>query len=200
MSKFDRVRWEVSTAIALARLRSLGITLGEGGRFLGQPIVTRHVNSSISIGDRLVATSQSRGTALGVRGPVIFRTLADGASLSIGEDNGMSGTVICAAKSIQIGSRCLFGADTMIFDTDFHGHERGDGEDVAYRRYRPVDWDLVSSPVIIGDDVFLGARVVVAKGVTIGDGSIIAANSVVSRSIPANCVAAGSPAKVVRRL
>ena len=54
------------------------------------------------------------------------------------------------------------------------------------------------APVAIGDDVWLGARVIVLKGVTIGDGAIVGAGSVVTRDIPPWSIAGGQPAKVIR--
>ncbi|MCJ9729719.1 acyltransferase [Bradyrhizobium sp. PRIMUS42] len=82
----------------------------------------------------------------------------------------------------------------MIFDTDFHNHES------SGRRYSPPKWELISKPVRIGDDVFIGARSTIMKGVTIGDGSIIAAGSIVVSDVPSNCIAAGVPAKVLQSL
>lgn len=199
MSKLERIRWELSSLRTKLMLKRLGITAGPGLRALGQPIVSRTANSGVTLGARIVLTSRSSGTALGVRAPVILRTLAPGAQLEIGDDVGMSGAVICAAVKVTIGRRCLIGADCMIFDTDFHGHEIG-GDGVPYRRHRAPNWGDISAPVSIGDDVFLGARTTVCKGVKIGSGSIVAAGSVVTRDIPENCVAAGSPAKFIRWL
>ena len=55
-------------------------------------------------------------------------------------------------------------------------------------------------PVSVGDNVWIGSRVMILKGASIGDNSIIGAMSLVTSSIPANCVAAGVPAKVIRQL
>ncbi|WP_161494833.1 acyltransferase [Bradyrhizobium canariense] len=82
----------------------------------------------------------------------------------------------------------------MIFDTDFHNHE------YFGRRYSRPKWERISKPVRIGNDVFIGARSTIMKGVTIGDGSIIAAGSVVVNDVPRNCVAAGVPAKFLQSL
>jgi acetyltransferase-like isoleucine patch superfamily enzyme len=87
----------------------------------------------------------------------------------------------------------------MIFDTDFHPHAPVDDKGIP-RRYANPDWPTISAPVVIGDDVFLGTRSIVTKGVTIGSGSIIAAGSVVTRSIPPGVIAAGAPAVVVREI
>lgn len=56
----------------------------------------------------------------------------------------------------------------------------------------------INSPIVIEDDVLIGVRCVILKGVTIGARSIIGAGSIVTKSIPADCIAAGNPAKVVK--
>lgn len=65
----------------------------------------------------------------------------------------------------------------------------------------PLERPLVSKgPVRICRNVWLGEKVTVLPGVTIGEGSIIGANSVVTKDIPPYCVACGSPAKVIKKL
>jgi hypothetical protein len=191
MTKVDGIRWRLTTS--LARLRyGFAVSIGEGVRFLGMPIISGMALGRISIGARSSVVSDPRATALGVRGPVILRLMTKGAEIHIAEDTGLSGTVICAAKSVRIGARCLIGADVMIFDTDFHNPEP------EGRRYAPVDWLRISAPVSIGDDVFIGTGSRVLKGVTIGDGSVIGAGSLVVSDIAPFTVAAGTPAKALR--
>ena len=55
-------------------------------------------------------------------------------------------------------------------------------------------------PVVIEDDVLIGTNCIILKGVTIGARSIIAAGSIVTKSIPADCIAGGNPAKVIKYL
>jgi len=102
--------------------------------------------------------------------------------------------VICAANSVTIGKRCLTGANVVILDTDFHPYEPEN------RRYAKPDWASISSPVVIGDDVFIGTRAVIQKGVSIGHGSIVAANSVVTKNVPPMTVVGGNPATVLKQL
>lgn len=166
--------------------------MGPGVKVMRQPIFERVEGSRIDVGARSVLCSDPSGTALGVRAPVILRTLANGASIEIGDDAGISGGVICAAVLVRIGQRCLIGADCMIFDTDFHPSEPEN------RRYAKPDWPRISRPVVIGNDVFLGARATITKGVTIGDGAIVGAGSVVTRDVPAGAVVAGNPARILR--
>ena len=98
------------------------------------------------------------------------------------------GVEITAAKSIRIGANSMIAAECSITDCDWHG---------LYNRTRPF---RCTKPVTLGENVWLGARVIVCKGVTIGDNSVIGAGSIVTSDIPANVVAAGNPARVVKEL
>lgn len=161
--------------------------------FLGLPIIQAYDPGSIALGDSVVLCSRSEDTALGVSHPVVLRTLAAGATIRIGDDVGMSGGTICAMVSVTIGRGCLIGADVTIVDTDFHPIAS------RARRYaRSGAGD--SSPVTIGDNVFIGASAIVLKGVSIGADSVIGAGSVVTRSVPSGVIAVGNPCRVVRRV
>jgi Acetyltransferase (isoleucine patch superfamily) len=111
-------------------------------------------------------------------------------SLSIGNNFcANTGFSVFCGLGIQIGDNCLFGPDVLIMDSD-HGDAISD---VPYQKQCRR-----SAKVLIGNNVYLGARVVVLKGVTIGDNVIIGSNSVVTHDIPANSKAGGIPAKVLR--
>ena len=101
---------------------------------------------------------------------------------------------LAALHKITIGDDCLFASKIFISDLS-HGSYGREGCDP---RTPPNDRPLVGSPVTIGDNVWLGENVVVLQGVTIGSGCIIGANSTVSRSIPENCIAVGSPARPIK--
>ncbi|MBJ7289900.1 acyltransferase [Williamsia sp.] len=126
--------------------------------------------------------------------PVVIRTLLAGAAIRIGNDVGLSGTSICSASSIIIGDRVLVGADVIICDTDFHPI------DSSSRRYSPIPTPESGDAVVIESDVFLGARSVVLKGVTIGASSVVGAGSVVTKSVEPYSIVAGNPAKVIGRI
>ena len=104
---------------------------------------------------------------------------------------------ICAIKHVEIGDGCLFASHIYISDNS-HGSYRGE-EDDSSPDIRPDHRSYVTSPVIIGKNVWIGEGVIVLPGVTIGDGAIIGAHSVVSRDVPPACIAVGSPARVVKR-
>jgi acetyltransferase-like isoleucine patch superfamily enzyme len=172
------------------RLHRLGVDFGRKLVLYGSPIVTAMTKGSICLGHGVVLCSRSEQTALGVARPVILRTLTEGARIIIGDDCGLSGTAICAATSVKVGARCLFGADTMVVDTDFHP------VDPCLRGQAPVT-ESSSKAVTIGDDVFVGARAIILKGVSVGEGAVIGAGSVVTCDVPAFSVVAGNPARVI---
>ncbi len=76
----------------------------------------------------------------------------------------------------------------FVTDADWHG---------IYDRLESIG---NSAPVILKENVWIGDSATVCKGVTIGENSIIGAGAVVTTDIPANCIAAGNPAKVIREL
>ncbi|MBW8362840.1 MAG: acetyltransferase [Kaistella sp.] len=103
---------------------------------------------------------------------------------------------ITAIESVNIGDNVLMASKIYISDSS-HGSYTGDEYDSSPDSV-PAERPLYSKPVVIEDNVWLGEFVSVLAGVTIGKGSIIGANSVVSRSIPPNVIAVGSPAKPIK--
>lgn len=172
-------------------LHLLGVEFGPQSRFIGIPEISFSQDSRIYLGDGGLYISRNFSTALGTSHPVTIRTLAPNAMVHIGNRLGMSGGSICAASSVTVDDDCLFGADILIADNDFHPLDPNHRHDakLAYRDAREVR---------IGRNVFIGTRAIILKGVTIGDNSVIGAGSVVTRSIPSGSVAAGNPAKVIR--
>jgi acetyltransferase-like isoleucine patch superfamily enzyme len=97
------------------------------------------------------------------------------------------GVRIGCSCGVTIGNDCMLANGAYITDSDWHG---------LYDRVGPGK----SAPVMIGDNVWIGDRAVVCKGVSIGDNSVIGAGAVVVDDVPANVVAAGNPARVVKAL
>lgn len=92
-------------------------------------------------------------------------------------------TEIIAEREVHIGRDCKIAWDVVIMDTNQHGI----GGELAIAR-----------PVIIGNNVWIGARAMILPGVTLGDGAIIGAGAVVTRDVPPRGIAAGNPARVLR--
>lgn len=98
------------------------------------------------------------------------------------------GVEITAAERITIGNNCMIAQECIISDSDWHG---------LYNRTRPF---RCTAGITLHDNVWLGARTIVTKGVTIGENSVVGAGSVVTKNIPANTVAAGNPARVIKQI
>lgn len=187
------VRFAVWRLRGQMKLRSAGVICGTGAHAIGAPVIERYRHTEIRIGEDALLISVNFATALGVNHPVVLRTLAPEAKISIGNRVGISGGSICAARLIEIGDDTLLGANVTVADTDFHSLHP------AYRRAAQHPTIGVAE-VRIGRRVFIGTNSIVLKGVTIGDNSVIGAGSVVTKSIPHNCIAAGNPCRVIREL
>ena len=111
---------------------------------------------------------------------IIFKN----AKLELGSGFCNSNVKIRCSRNIKIGNNVAISHDVTIMDSDAH--------EVLYENY------LMTKPVIIGDNVWIGSRAIILKGVIIGNGAIVAAGSVVTRDIPDNCLAGGVPAKIIK--
>ena len=166
------------------RLRALG--LGKGVSF---HVPVRAGRGVLHIGD-----GASLGFHLAHRlgnGEILLQPRLPEAEIFIGPGTWISNNVVLyAMQSIRTGHDCRIGERAAIYDADFHE------VNPATRNRSPG----IVKPVVIGNNVWIGARAMILKGVTIGDNSVIGAMSVVTRDIAANCVAAGVPARVIRKI
>lgn len=115
-----------------------------------------------------------------------------------------AGSRVWAQTSVCIGDFVLIAHSVDIHDTNAHSssasRRRGDPVNL-FERGAPVDWSHIESrPVVIEDDVWIGFKSSILKGVTIGRGAIVAAGSVVTKDVPAYTLVAGNPARVVKQL
>src|SRR5262249_3830831 len=161
--------------IALRRCTSVGALTQVRGRV----IVSNQ--GTITLGERV------RITATQV--PVELAALPN-ATVSIGDSTAInSGTSICAHRSVRIGSNCGIGNYCLIADTDFH--EVGD-----FKQTRVPE----PKPVTIGDNVWIAARSIILKGVTIGEGAVVSAGSVVATNVPPYTMVGGVPARIIGKV
>lgn len=160
-------------------------------KLIGLPIISKKEGSRIILGKGVTLVSHCRGNIAGINHPVILATLAPGAIIKL-ERCGVSGSSICAARSISIGPNSGLGVNASVYDTDFHAADPGD------RRNQSGIAEAEAEPVEIASDVWVGANALVLKGVRIGSRAIIGAGSVVTSDIPENALAVGNPARVIR--
>lgn len=156
----------------------------------------------ISIGDNFVFSSGGGCNTIcrNVRGGLYVPNRSS--VIRIGNNVGMSSTSIWAREEVSIGDNVNIGGDCLIMDNDAHPLDYlirrreyvvRNGEESYYSH-------IVSKPVHIEDDVWIGARCIILKGVRIGEKSIIAAGSIVTRDIPSGVLAGGNPCTVIRKL
>lgn len=161
------------------------VKLGKRCRLNGRTHFNRIQESHITIGNNCIFNSSHKSNLIGVYSPCMISTIGKGAIIEIGDNCGFSGTVIGAALHIKLGNNVRCGANTLITDSDWHTDDYRTGE---------------NKEVIIEDNVWLGYGVKVLKGVHIGKNSLIGANSVVTKDIPANVITAGNPCKIIKQI
>jgi acetyltransferase-like isoleucine patch superfamily enzyme len=125
--------------------------------------------------------------------PGVWITAPGAARVRIGEGTFLNKGVMVAAEGlVEIGAHCMLANGCFVSDAS---HRFDDP-------HKPITWQGFQSkgPTRIGDNCWLGANVVVTSGVSIGERCVIGANSVVTRDIESFSIAAGTPAKVIRRI
>lgn len=185
-------RWRSRWWDLLFRIEATGsladFDCGDGLR-IDVPVTIGTRGGTLQIGNDVwlgwsAATKQGKGTIL------LQPRLAE-SIITIGEHTQISNNVsIGALGKISIGAHCLIGEMTWIMDCNFHEIDpsrRGTG-------VGPI------MPVSIGDNVWIGSRVMILPGVEIGKNSVIGAGSIVTKSIPPNSLAVGVPARVIRQI
>ncbi len=120
----------------------------------------------------------------------VLSVLSPGVSIILGDGVGLSGVSVVAQKGVEIGANTLIGSGAIIWDTDFHPL------DPEQRRVHQTQ-GAASAAIHIGRDVFVGARAMILKGVTIGDGAVVGAGAVVTKNVAARAGVVGNPARVV---
>ncbi len=173
LSVISKVKEMVWAKLCLRRCSRVGAL----PRLVGKVIV--HNGGRIEIGSKLRLRGSHVPVELGADAGGVLRI---GTNCSIN-----SGASIVATCSVTIGDNCMVGNYSLIMDSDFHELERRDERGA-------------SEPVVLEDDVWLGAGVTVLKGVTIGRGSAVMAGSVVVANVPAYTLVGGVPARTIKPL
>lgn len=160
----------------------------------GVPFIAVAKGGICRISDNFSMNNNLRFNPIGYPQPCMF-VVTKGSILTIGENVGISQTSLICHHSITIGNNVKIGGGVKIYDTDFHSLNP------EVRKNHSLDMKTKKvAPVVIQDNVFIGAGTIVLKGVTIGENSVVGAGSVVTKSIPANEIWGGNPAKFIRKI
>lgn len=175
---------------ALYELKKVKANFHRDIRFIGPS--TLNLSGQVNIGKGFICNSSINQCIDSGFSKIVVK---HGAELNIGNYCGISNTILHCYNNIKIGNHVNIGAGTIIFDTNFHSLDWQDRAD------RNIDiQNAKTAPIHIGDYVFIGARCIIGKGVTIGEKSIVAAGSVVTKNIPAGEVWGGNPAKFIKKI
>jgi acetyltransferase-like isoleucine patch superfamily enzyme len=167
------------------------LSLDKNVIFKGFPLIQVCKDASVIIEKGVTINSSNRGYHLNMYGPVKVMADRPGAVIKIGEQTRIHGSCLHAYELIEVGKRCLIAANCQIFDANGHGNCFDNVEE-------RVQSTSKGKPVVIEDCVWIGANTIILPGVRIGKGSIIAAGSVVTKSVPSMVIAGGNPAKVIK--
>ncbi len=181
-------------------LKALNVTCGKQLSLKGTPLIYNCKGGEITIGDHVTIKSSFLSNLIGLYTRTIIITRMPGAVIQIGDNVGISGATIYARKGIFIGDNTAIGGNCKILDNDFHPidaeerilllHDKNGGES-----------DLIPAKEIrIGNNCFIGCNTLILKGTVLGDNCVVGAGAVVCGEYPADCVIAGNPAKIIRKL
>lgn len=198
---------KISPTINRYLFRASGIRFGQNMSVMGRVHV--YGLGHITIGENFIMTSGNAINPISSNFQGCFYTETPESKIVIGNNVGMSSTRMWIHDSLTIGNNVQIGANVLLIDTDTHQIDyklRRSPEDAVFAGLTTDEiWkkkreNTKSASIVIEDDVWIGAHTIVLKGVTIGARSIIGAGSIVTKSIPADCIAAGNPCRVIRML
>ncbi len=159
----------------------------------GVPQLIIAIGGTCTIGKNFIMNNGKKGNPIG--GNQRCTIFVDKkAKIKIGDNVGISQTALIAIENITIGNNVKIGGGSYLYTSDFHSLDpniRNSQEDFIKRK---------NAPIVLEDNVFIGAHSIILKGVHIGKNSIIGAGSVVTKSIPENQIWAGNPARFIKRI
>lgn len=176
----------------LLMMRANNVTFGQSPKITGRFYIR---NKGICvIGDHFIVSSGESINPISrnIRGSFCIN---GGGEFLVGDNVGMSSPCIWVEEKVTIGNNVKIGANTVIIDNDAHS--------IDYRERCNIPENkrsMQKGEIIIEDNVLIGMNCMILKNVRIGARTVIGAGSVVTKSIPSDCIAAGNPCKVIRRI
>lgn len=173
-------------------LRLTKIKYGKNLLLKGVPVIISK-SGKLTIGDNVTVKSSFLSNLVGLYSRTVIVARTPEAEISIGNNVGISGATIYARKGITIGDNTLIGGNAKILDNDFHPLD-------VEARNADIKEKIAAKPIGIGKNCFIGCNSLILKGTVLGDGCVVGAGAVVSGKFEDNCVIAGNPARVIKRL
>mgnify|MGYP001404532548 CR=1 FL=1 len=173
--------------ILQCKLKRIDLKIGNKVSFNQQAVING--KGSVIIGDKVSIGYKLGGNYYKNRSE--FQPRYKDAVIEIGDEVAFNNNIfICCAQRVKIGNNCLVGEGVTILDFEAHGTS-------PYNRHKLGN----KKEVIIGNNVWIGSKVIILKGAKIGDNSIIAAGSVVlGKEYPSNVIIGGNPARIIKEI
>lgn len=181
-------------------MKATKVKYGKNLLLKGVPVIFNKSGANLTIGNNVTVKSSFLSNLVGLYSRTIIVTRAPGAEIFIGDNVGISGATIYARNRIEIGENTCIGGNAKILDNDFHPIEV-ESRNGLLNDPNGGDSDLVpAKPIVIGKNCFIGCNSIILKGTVLGDGCVVGAGAVVSGKFEENCVIAGNPARVIKKL
>lgn len=175
--------------ISILKIIKKGLIINGKVIIKGKILIKNYGNGKIVLSNNVTLNSNNKKYFINMHSPMKLFTNKNGI-IKIGENSRLHGTCIHAYERIEIGKNCLIAANCQIFDTNRHELLF----DAPEQRLQVSD---KTKPILIKDNVWLGANVIVLPGVIIGEGSVIAAGSVVNKDVEPFTLNGGNPIKEI---
>lgn len=187
-----KIDFFLSTSRSIFSLKFQGGEVGKGLRTSGPCYFKLKRSGAIRLGKNIRLLASHRANRVGLSNPVLLETHADGI-IEIGDGSGASAVVISSRSKVTIGENVIIGGNVRIFDHDFHSLDP-----TAWGTSRDVT-EVITAPINIGNNVFIGTNVLILKGVSIGECAIIGAGAVVTNDVGDGEIWGGNPAIMIAK-
>ena len=182
-------------------LKIMGVQYGKRFRLKGVPVIYNKKGASVRIGDNCTIKSSFLSNLVGLYARTIILTRIPGASIEIGDNVGISGATIYARSRISIGDHTNIGGNVKILDNDFHPINAEERIRLLQNVRGGETGDLIpAKEIYIGQNCFLGCNSIILKGTVLGNNCVVGAGAVVCGRFEDDCVIAGNPARIIRKL
>lgn len=174
-------------------LKFMNVQFGRKLLLKGIPIIINKKGANMEIGENVTIKSRFLSNLVGLYSRTIIITRIPEAKIKIGNNVGISGATIYARNNIEIGDNTLIGGNVKVLDNDFHPLE-------IEERNKDNKEKILSKPIKIGKNCFIGCNSIILKGTELGEGCIVGAGAVVSGKFENNSVIVGNPAKTIKKV